>query len=155
MNYQAYLKNTQVIVQFDGATPPVGGTLLGKFEYPDVVYPTSFAMFHAVRDLLYKHNIQDTHRINIKSEAKPLVLQHHKFADVETGDNVTETVVCFGGLAPYTFTIETGPATAVIDSDGEITYATAAKGVHAFVIKVVDANGTVSTMEYSLTVVDP
>lgn len=68
----------EVLIQEDDAGVPAGSVDIGSFHHPDVVYPDSVVIYHAVRDLLYKvshanpsetamfpDNITDMHNIDI------------------------------------------------------------------------------------------
>lgn len=68
----------EVLIQKENAAAPGGYVDIGSFDHPDLVYPDSTVIYHAVRDLLYKRshaepanpamfpeNITDMHNIKI------------------------------------------------------------------------------------------
>lgn len=56
MLLRAGLNNTTKVVNVDlnGIALPGGSVAIGTFEHPDIAYPDSVVIYHAVRDLLYK-----------------------------------------------------------------------------------------------------
>lgn len=51
----AYNNTTGVVnVDLNGVALPGGSVSIGTFEHPDITYPDSVVIYHAVRDLLYK-----------------------------------------------------------------------------------------------------
>ena len=49
----------EVLIQEDDAAVPAGTVDIGSFDLPDVVYPDSKVIYHAVRDLLYQRSHAD------------------------------------------------------------------------------------------------
>jgi uncharacterized protein YjdB len=56
MLLRAAFNNTTKVVNVDlnGVAIPGGSTAIGTFEHPDIEYPDSVVVYHAVRELLYK-----------------------------------------------------------------------------------------------------
>lgn len=56
MLLRAGFNNTTKVVNVDlnGVALPGGSTAIGTFEHPDITYPDSVVIYHAVRELLYK-----------------------------------------------------------------------------------------------------
>lgn len=76
-----YNNGTGVVnVDLNGAAVPGGHVAIGTFQHPDITYPDSVVIYHAVRDLLYKrkqsnpaqagmfpNNITDMEKISIQT----------------------------------------------------------------------------------------